>query len=385
MRKVLYLFSIIFYLTISNYAIAETYVLLTVDVESFDSGNPEKDIWGRLEGYDGEYGVPLILNILQKNNTRATFYLNVYEIAKFGEEKVKGIAGEIISHGQDLQLHTHPSPIYGKEGMSSFNSSEQEKILRKGKKLIYEWTGKDVISHRAGNYLGNIDTIHALKKVGICVDSSLCPVYSSPLFLESYRANDIVDIEGVLEIPITYFTQVKFMGWESLRFLDIESSSLRELKNVLDDMAEKGSCAINIMMHSFSITRYGYPDQRVVKKLDALLKYINENPRLTATDTETFFNAYRENKLACYPHPEFVPHTGLVFTYLRSWERFAASWKNVFVALSLPVLIIILTISLILLKRKKYIKGQNIEKESAPTDQKTKSWKFHFGFRFHDN
>ncbi len=351
MKQALYLANIMFCLSIPLSSIAETYVLLTVDVESLSAGSPKKDMWGRLQGYDGEYGVPLILNILQDNKSKATFYLNVYEITKHGEEEIKRIASEIVSQNQDLQLHTHPMPMYGKYGMSLFKSSEQEKILRKGKELLYKWTGKNVVAHRAGGYLGNTDTIHALKEVGIYVDSSLSPASFSPLFKEGYNANDIIDIEGVLELPVTYFNQLKFMGWESKRFLDIESSSLNELKSVLDDMAEKGSCAINIMMHSFSITRYGYPDERVSRKLDALLKYINEHPKLTTTNTESFYKAYKENKLSCNPQPEFVPYTGVVLTYLRSWERFTDGWKNIVVALSVPSLIVIFAVGLMLINR----------------------------------
>lgn len=351
MTKILYYAIMMFCLSWSTLSLAETYVLLTVDVESFSAGNPKKDIWGRLKGYDGEYGVPLILSILQDNKSKATFYLNVYEISKHGEKELRRVAEEIVSHNQDLQLHTHPMPMYGKYGMSLFNSSEQEKILSKGKELIYKWIGKDVIAHRAGAYLGNTDTLHALKKVGIYVDSSLSPASSSPLFKEGYNANDIIDIEGVLEIPVTYFTQIKFMGWESRRFLDIESSSLSELKSVLDDMAEEGSCAVNIMMHSFSFTRYGYPDERISRKLDQLLKYIQEHPKLTTMDTERFYKVYKENNLTCNPHPEFIPHTGMILTYFRSWERFTDGWKNVVVALSVPGLIVIFAGGFVLINR----------------------------------
>ena len=351
MKYLLQICGVVCFMYLSASSSAETHVLLTIDVESFKAGNPETDIWGRLRGYDGEYGVPLILDLLRDNKAKATFYLNVYEIAKHGEGEIKRVAQQIVSRGQDLQLHTHPKPMYGKAGMSLFSYKEQVEILKKGKELIFQWTGKQVISHRAGAYLGDSTTLRALKEVGMFVDSSLSPASFSPLFKEGHKGNDIVEIKGILELPVTYFTQLKFMGWESKRFLDIESSSLRELKATLDDMAEEGSCAANIMMHSFSVTRYGYPDDRIRKKLDELLKYIKLHPKLVATDTENFFKAYKEKNLTCNPRSNFVPHSGVVNTYLRSWERFNDGWKNKVAALSVPGFLVLLAIFTVQLNR----------------------------------
>jgi hypothetical protein len=227
------------------------------------------------------------------------------------------------------------------------------KILRKGQELIYQWTGKRVLSHRAGAYLGDTNTIKALKQVGIVADASLSPAFASPLFREGYHANDIENIEGVLEIPVTYFIQMKLGHWESTKFLDIESSSLRELESVLTQMAGHDACAANIMMHSFSITRYGYPDERIINKLNALLKFIKNHPKLTANSTEEFVSLHTNNQLSCQASPSFVPYTGIMLTYLRSWERFSDGWKNAAVALSVPGFIFILAIVVIIgIKRR---------------------------------
>jgi hypothetical protein len=91
---------------------ARTHVLLTIDVESFQDSNPARDTWGKLEGYDGEWGIGLILRILQEHHARATFYLNVYESAKFGEDSIGAVAREIVRSGQDLQLHTPPRDVW---------------------------------------------------------------------------------------------------------------------------------------------------------------------------------------------------------------------------------------------------------------------------------
>ena len=342
------------FLLASTVSYGTTHVLLTIDVESLSTGNPKTNIWGRLDGYPGENGVPLILDILKRNQSKATFYFSVFEISQYDKQDIKQVAQTIVEHKQDIQLHTHPKHMYGKRGMSLFSLDKQELILRKGKELLEQWTEKNIIAHRAGAYKADTNTLIALKKIGISVDSSLNAASNSPLYQEGYHQNDIVAIDDILEIPVTYYTQLKFMDWESKRHLDIESSTLSELKYVLDQMAEQGSCAANIMMHSFSITRFGYPDQRVVTKLDALLQYIKEHPKLTASNTEDFYKAYKNNSLSCNATPNFVPHTGITYTYLRSWERFNDGWKNIVFALSIPaLLLLILLIGILSIRLRK--------------------------------
>jgi hypothetical protein len=180
----------------------------------------------------------------------------------------------------------------------------------------------------------------------------LSPAWSSPLYKEGYSSNDISVIQGIFEIPITYFSQVQIGDWKSIKFLDINSSSLKEIKTVLTKMADKGACAVNIMMHSCSFTNYGYPDKHIIDKLDAVLGFINDNPKLTTSSVRNFVDLYNRKQLTCTPNPEFIPSTGIILTYFRSWERFGYGWKNVVMALSIPFLLILLVTVITVCRRK---------------------------------
>ena len=93
-------------------AIASTKVVITVDVESYGrDGDPEKQIWGKLA--DGEHGIRRIMDLLDKHGVKGTFYLNVYEAAKYGDAALARVARAINDRGHDLELHTHPAPVYG--------------------------------------------------------------------------------------------------------------------------------------------------------------------------------------------------------------------------------------------------------------------------------
>ncbi|MDH5189773.1 MAG: polysaccharide deacetylase family protein [Gammaproteobacteria bacterium] len=342
MPKMRFIFSIIALVFCVFPAHAETNVIITIDVESFTGGYPERDIYGKLDGHNELYGTPKILDILKKYNAKATFYLNVYEIAEHGEKPIKDIAQKILAYGQDLQLHTHLLPMYGKAALSHFELDKQIEILGKGKLLIKEWTGYDVVAHRAGAYKANMDTMTALAKNNIFIDSSLSPASKppSPLSRKGYLFNDISEIAGITQLPITYFEQLRIGNWSSKRFLDIESVSLSELKNILNQFSKEGTCTANIMMHSFSFIRFGYPDIKTVERLDKLLEFISSNNSFTTNNVKDFISSYKNGELNCTPTPDFVPYTGFISTYLRSWERINEGWKNIVFALGVPAILI---------------------------------------------
>lgn len=333
------------------FAHATTYVLLTIDVETLRKGTPSSDILGIVDDSRRQYGVPKIIEIFDRHHASPTFYFNPYEIATHPESEISAIAREIVSRGHEIELHTHPNPMYRGGGMSDFPVEQQVEILKRGKDLIQTWTGENVLAHRAGAYLANTETLKALERAGILIDASLSPASQSPLAREGVIANDLIRLGPILEIPVTYYHELQFMNWKSMRFLDIESSTLRELKYVLNAFAANGSCVANIMMHSFSATRSGKVDERVLAKLDALLEFIQEHPQLKAVSTQDLATAYRSNQLTCTPDPEFIPVTGAGYTYLRSWERFFDGWKNVAFALVPPAGIALLLVSLVLIAR----------------------------------
>ena len=57
--------------------------------------------------------------------------------------------------------------------MWCYSFNEQVEILEHGIDCLKRWGAGKPIAHRAGAYGINIDTIKALKKVGIYIDSSM--------------------------------------------------------------------------------------------------------------------------------------------------------------------------------------------------------------------
>lgn len=333
---------------------ARTRVLLTVDVETLrrESSHPQADILGRLSGEERVYGVPLMLNMLAEHDAQATFYINVYEAAKFGDAELREVTEMITAQDQDAQLHTHPKPMYGKVALSSFDRTKQTEILQTGREMLREWGGSEVIAHRAGGYKADIETLAALRALQFRADSSLAPAMNSPLNLAGYVANDLFEISGLVQLPVTYYSQLRFGPWVSYRQIDIETSSFADIALVLDSMALNGACVVNIMAHSFSFTRSGQPDQRVVERFDQLLDFVRAHDELEFSTTADVVRDYDAGNLDCAGAPDLIPHTGWWLTYLRSWERFSAGPKYAAFALAPLIGLTLGLIALLLLIRR---------------------------------
>jgi peptidoglycan/xylan/chitin deacetylase (PgdA/CDA1 family) len=313
-------------------AAPKTHVLITIDVESFGAGSPQTEIWGDLVGETERWGITRIMDILEEQESKGTFYLNVYEVAKHGDQPLRTAAEAIVARGHDLQLHTHPGSMFPARGLANASFEDQVRILQTGLNLLEEWSGQQAIAHRAGAYKANSDSLRALAAVGLPVDSSLSVASRSPLARAGYTRNAIQTIDGIVEFPVTYYEQLRFGDWSSRRIVDIEASTLRELKAILDQATNAGLCSVNIMMHSFSLSRKGVPDPRIADRLRRFLSYVDENPDAEAVTTSELYRRIREND-ACASERDLVPYTGPVLTYLRAVEDFDRGSTNKVVAI----------------------------------------------------
>lgn len=325
-------------------------VLVTVDVESYAKGNPDKQIWGRQP--DGEHGIRRIMDLLDKHDLKGTFYLNVYEAAKHGEPEIAEVARVIHQRGHDLQLHTHPAPMYGFRNMQQADYDHQVEVLTHGKELIRTWTGKTVVAHRAGAFAANLDTLKASRAAGLAIDSSFSPSSHNTMLARQLPASNLPQkVEGVLELPVSYYTQLRFGSWQSERLLDVEATSLDEFKSVIRQFRDGGAPAVNVLMHSFSFVRTGAVNPVMEQRFDQLLDFLTKEPGIEVVTVSQLQPAWiaqiGEMKQVAGP----VPNTGLWLTYCRAVEQAHEGGANLAVTLA-PVIAVILVIILILFWRR---------------------------------
>lgn len=311
---------------------AKTRFLVTIDVETMMQGNVERDILGAVPGWHDRFGIERMMDLLQRRHVHATFFLNVYEVAKHGEDAIAAVAKLIQSRGHDLELHTHPRPMYPYYGISRAPYEEQVAILEKGVALIEKWTGRRPMAHRAGAFLANRDTLRALESVGLQADSSLAPGSHAvlPLVHELGASNLAQDVGRIWEVPVTYFDQLRFGPWRSRRTLDIEGCSLAEIKSVTRWAIRSGCPTVCLLMHSFSFTRHGKPGWRVIRRFEALLEWLVRQDGIEVVTVERACQLARVDAIA--PPAVRAPRTGVWMTWGRALASWNDGWKNFLVA-----------------------------------------------------
>lgn len=309
------------------------HVLVTIDTESYTNGHPDQHIWGRTREH-GEHGIRRIMDILEAHGARGTFYVNVYEAERHGEAALAEVVRALHGRGHDVELHSHPRDRYGIDKLTRAGVEKQKEVLLWGKQFIERHTGTPVIAHRAGAFAANLDTLEALRQIGVPVDashSSITP--ESHLGRQMGMRNSPYVHNDVLELPVTYYTQGRLGRFQSHRLLDIEASGLREMKHVIRQARAAGESTVNVLMHSFTFLRGDKPDLALERRLERLLAWIERQDGIQASTTRQFHAAWQVQPRHGETGAEFQASTGWLLTYLRCVEQIGRSWKNALVAL----------------------------------------------------
>ncbi|WP_100961735.1 polysaccharide deacetylase family protein [Bosea sp. FBZP-16] len=262
--------------------------VVTVDVEDFFEPRPPIDTYrGRIGGRD--HATPRIMDIVERHGGRGTFFVDVQNRRTVSEELVAGVTCEIAERGHEVGLHTHPAFPEGRRGygmaqtMKALDREAQTEFVRQGAELIETWTGRRPVSHRAGGYGANYDTLAALEANGITIDSSVfsgypyCGLNEPPL-----TVNAPVRRGRVLEIPVTVTGCELALGsfsraprlFSMVKKLDPDWCSPGELRRQIEAVLADGERIVVLFLHSYSlidIERGFRPDERACATLEALL------------------------------------------------------------------------------------------------------------------
>jgi peptidoglycan/xylan/chitin deacetylase (PgdA/CDA1 family) len=198
-------------------AAAASRVIFTVDVESNEQF-PLPDQIDAVCADGSACGLMEMVRMLNTHRWPGTFFLDVYEHRQWGEDAMRRIAVELQDAGQDVALHTHPQWAYdpSRRAMHEYSLEEQITIVRDGAKLLQEWTGRPVVAHRAGAYTANENTLIALERNGVLLDSSVFWQHPESRLDTAGLSRNVPSRHGELtEIPVTVYERhdrPRFLG-----------------------------------------------------------------------------------------------------------------------------------------------------------------------------
>ncbi len=287
-------------------------VIITVDTENLQPHLLEGRYQANLirgEGPRGAFGTPLIMELLETHGTRASFFVNVYEYGRFGEAEIEAICREIKGRGHDVELHTHPVWCYDqdREHMWQYSLDEQSEIIRHGRELIERWTGDPPWAHRAGAYGANADTIEALARHDVPIDSSA--FFEHPNCRINAVRNRVALMGSVLEVPVTGFFRHQGLSLGPItiprgrRFIktDIDWARLSELKTFIRQAREHRLRVMTLFLHSYSLMRLDEtcavtgPEEGKVRAFHDLLARMASDPGIEILTFREFYTLFRKD------------------------------------------------------------------------------------------
>jgi peptidoglycan/xylan/chitin deacetylase (PgdA/CDA1 family) len=284
-------------------------VFLTFDTESSLGGaweNPNYQPirpWQSILGKIGSdyYGIPRIMDILEANGLRGTFFVEVFAALNGFRQDFATAYSDIVRRGHDAQLHLHPVHYYynlvkegrlrreqlppAKDMIGALPPDTQLEMLRRGVSLFQDLVGNTPVAFRAGNFGANSSTLDVLDDIGIRIDSSFNASYlSAGCMLDSDGTVNAARRHGnVLEIPLTNY-ETGALGLRRLKQLSINAVSLLEMTGVLEQADRIGLRFVNFIGHSFSLFKIRdvqflslRPDRLVIHRFQGLCRFLREN------------------------------------------------------------------------------------------------------------
>lgn len=179
-------------------------VIVTIDTEGHVGSDPiTRLIWGK-DRKGQNNGISLIMDLCDKANVRALFFVDMAEAWDYGEDKIADVLRYIDGRCHDVGVHIHPDHMADPTRLflHEYSYEEQFDIIGKCTKLYEKILGRKPIAFRAGKYGANRDTLDILAQFGYKADFSEFFGQKWCGIVPPVTGNTTIILEnGLLEIP----------------------------------------------------------------------------------------------------------------------------------------------------------------------------------------
>ena len=163
------------------------------------------------------FGIPLFVRITAEYGWTATYFVETLATRTLGAADTQSIFDFLLSSGQDVQLHIHPTfrfydewrnaRVEGREYqvpdrddlIGHFPEELQMDFLGEAAGYCEKFAGRRPEAFRAGCWAGSRSMLRCLRRLGILVDSSFNPAFHWEMSFpgEHLSINRAQNIEGV--------------------------------------------------------------------------------------------------------------------------------------------------------------------------------------------
>lgn len=283
-------------------------VFLTVDVEiwpqrwDLDPGNFSRyfDTYIIGKTASGGFGLPFQLGLLAEHGLKAVFFVEPLFAFEFGMQPLREIVSMIRGFGQEVQPHLHTewvgkmthSILPGRVGinMRQFSKDEQTFLIAKGLENLRSCGVEAPCAFRAGSFGANRDTLRAVAKNGLKIDSSYNLASQHGAFLEDELWQPGL-FDGVKEFPVTVYGDI--LGRR--KHAQINTTSYREFAHILQQAHARRWHSSVIFWHSAELLNESRSrrDPVAISRLEKLCRYLAD--RRTILETRWFSEMLSED------------------------------------------------------------------------------------------
>ena len=260
-------------------------VFITVDVETY-TGNYQKDVFGYGKG------LQYLLELLEKFDIGATFFLEALGCTRWGVKPLKNICSLIMDFGQDIQLHIHPKLAIikeikiGKDRLWAYDGATQTALIETGLSILFDCGVKDVTAFRAGDLAANNETLTAMEKTGLFLSSNRDLDMNSSIHSKLNNSfpirNDISKHGKILDIPVTAFRSPLPFIDGPYRHFEICALGAGEMKMALSQMVKAEYRTATVLLHPQELFRTvgneAKPINKNRRRLESLLGFLANHP-----------------------------------------------------------------------------------------------------------
>jgi hypothetical protein len=266
-----------------------TGVLLSIDTELTWRAHMSGASW--LDNYarsiePGGVGIGYQLATLTKYHLKACFFVDPLPALLFGIEPIRRMVGTILDAGQEVQLHIHPmwtqadrreqaqdaAPV--RFELTGFSEDEQLALILDGAEMLRTAGAPDPIAFRAGSFAANPDTLRAVARAGLKIDSSHNGSQMPWPCETALPATAVspLSVDTLIELPIGLLRE----RGGTLRHLQIGAVTLTEMRAALLHAELEGSPLVTLVGHSFELaTRDGQRANDIVRhRFDGLCRWL---------------------------------------------------------------------------------------------------------------
>ena len=284
-----------------------TEVCLTFDTEfsiggAFadpDNRQPIGEEWVNCPADGRDHGLPLILDTLSKYGIKATFFVEALNAAYFGDAPMGRVVARILAAGQDVQLHLHPSwtafadPDWRtrvaadppNDDCTKLDADHYAGLIAAGLAQFQRWNAPAPVALRTGNLQVNQSTYAAMASTGLKVSSNVGLAVYRPSESVLQLASGRHLVNGVIEVPVLTYDQLRLGRWRKERLFTITASSYRESVELLCTARHVGISPVVVLSHPFEFIKYRKgstafrPNPINQARLQRLCAFISEHPR----------------------------------------------------------------------------------------------------------